>query len=71
MAMSDRDEFAKAALLGLITEPPWGDGGIATVHSWAKEYKGNDSCERFAFAAYKMADAMLAARTQNPEASHE
>ena len=69
MAMSDRDEFAKAALAALIAEPPWADGGVATIHAWAKDYKGSDPCGRFAFAAYKMADAMLAARTQNPEAA--
>ena len=47
-----------------VVEPPWGDGGTATVHSWSKGFKGSDSCDRFAFAAYAMADAMLEARTQ-------
>lgn len=57
-----RDYFAAKAMHALIVEPPWSDGGIATVHSWSKGFKGSEPCDRFAFAAYAMADAMLKAR---------
>lgn len=57
-----RDYFAAKAMHALIVEPPWSDGGIATVHSWSKGFKGSEPCDRFAFAAYEMADAMLKAR---------
>ena len=60
--MSLRDYFAAKAMHALVTEPPWGDGGSATVHSWSKDFHGGDSIARFAYAAYKMADAMLEAR---------
>ena len=43
-------------------EPPWGEGSSATVHAWSKGFHGDDPCERFALAAYRMADAMLAER---------
>ncbi len=62
--MTLRDYFAAKAMHALVVEPPWGDGGIASVHSWSKGFKGSDSCDRFAFAAYAMADAMLKARGQ-------
>ena len=61
-AIDLRDYFAAKAMHALMVEPPWGDGGTAMVHSWSKGFKGSDSCDRFAFAAYAMADAMLAAR---------
>jgi len=57
-----RDYFAAKAMHALIVEPPWSDGGIATVHSWSKGFKGSEPCDRFAFVAYAMADAMLKAR---------
>lgn len=60
--MTLRDYFAAKAMHALVVEPPWGDGGVASVHSWSKGFKGSDSCDRFAFAAYAMADAMLKAR---------
>ena len=60
--MTLRDYFAAKAMHALITEPPWGEGGAATVHAWSKDFRGNDPCALFAFAAYRMADAMLAVR---------
>ena len=62
--MTLRDYFAAKAMHALVVEPPWGDGGMASVHSWSKGFKGSESCDRFAFAAYAMADAMLKARGQ-------
>lgn len=62
--MTLRDYFAAKAMHALVVEPPWGDGGMASVHSWSKGFKGSESCDRFAFAAYAMADAMLKARRQ-------
>lgn len=62
--MTLRDYFAAKAMHALVVEPPWSDGGTASVHSWSKGFKGSDSCDRFAFAAYAMADAMLKARGQ-------
>lgn len=64
--MTLRDYFAAKAMHALVTEPPWGDGGIATVHSWSKDFHGGDAIARFAHASYKMADAMLAARKGTP-----
>lgn len=64
--MSLRDYFAAKAMHALVTEPPWGDGGVATVHSWSKDFHGGDPIARFAYAAYKMADAMLKAREAIP-----
>jgi hypothetical protein len=60
--MTLRDYFAAKALHALVVEPQWGEGGMATVRAWSADFTGSDSCARFAFAAYKMADAMLAAR---------
>lgn len=60
--MTLRDYFAAKAMHALVTEPPWGDGGIATVHSWSKDFQGDNALDRFAHAAYKMADAMIKAR---------
>lgn len=60
--MSLRDYFAAKAMHALVVEPPWSDGGIATVHSWSKDFQGDNALDRFAHAAYKMADAMIKAR---------
>lgn len=60
--MTLRDYFAAKAMHALVVEPPWHDGGIASVHSWSKDFHGGDPIARFAYAAYKMADAMLEAR---------
>jgi hypothetical protein len=60
--MTLRDYFAAKAMHALVVEPQWGEGGMATVRAWSADFTGSDSCARFAFAAYKMADAMLAAR---------
>lgn len=60
--MTLRDYFAAKAMQALITEPPWSEGSTASVHQFSTGYKGSDVCGRFAFAAYRMADAMLEAR---------
>lgn len=60
--MTLRDYFAAKAMHALIVEPHWGEGSSATVHAWSKGFHGDDPCERFALAAYRMADAMLAER---------
>ncbi|MGB3070944.1 MAG: hypothetical protein WBC18_20495 [Ottowia sp.] len=55
-----RDYFAAQAMAALIMEPPWMEGGVATVHALSGGFESTDDpCDRFAFAAYKMADAML------------
>ncbi len=69
IGMSLRDYFAAKAMHALVVEPPWNDGGIATVHSWSKDFHGGDPIARFAYAAYKMADAMLAMRESNADPS--
>ena len=40
--MSLRDYFAAKAMHALVVEPPWSDGGIATVHSWSKDFQGDN-----------------------------
>ena len=61
--MTLRDYFAAKAMHAMVTEPPWTqDGGTASVHHWSHGFKGVDPLDRFAFAAYRMADAMLKAR---------
>ena len=57
--MSLRDYFAAKALQAQLTAF-W---ALETHHGWSRD--------GIAQEAYSMADAMLAARTQNPEASHE
>ena len=63
--ISLRDYFAAKAMHALVTEPPWGDGGDATIHTWSAGFRGKDQLARFAYASYKMADAMLAMRESN------
>jgi len=59
-----RDEFAIQAMGALIAEPPWG-GSRSLVSSWAdRSGEGPGTPDRYAFAAYAMADAMLRARSK-------
>jgi hypothetical protein len=61
--MSLRDYFAAKAMHALVTEPKWSDYASACVQSWSEDFIAtNNPCDRFAFAAYQMADAMLKAR---------
>jgi hypothetical protein len=53
--MTLRDYFAAKAMAALIAEPP---GTIASRHCG----KSDDELTQFATVAYKMADAMIAAR---------
>ncbi|MBF5007629.1 hypothetical protein [Diaphorobacter caeni] len=63
MAMNDRDEFAKAALPAVLND---------ALRVLEREGFPDENWRvGIAQEAYKMADAMLAARAQNPEASHE
>ena len=64
-----REYFAAKAMHALVTEPPWGDGGNATIHTWSAGFHGKDPLARFAYASYKMADAMLAMRESNADPS--
>ncbi len=69
--ISLRDYFAAKAMHALITEPPWGDGGNASIHTWSAGFLGKDPLARFAYASYKMADAMLAMRESNAKLNGE
>lgn len=55
-----RDYFAAKALVGLIAEPQWREGGYSLVYVLGSQTK--DDAENYATAAYKLADAMLKAR---------
>ena len=57
-----RDYFAAKAMHALIVEPPWGEGSSSTLLACTKDFCGDEPCGRFALAAYRMADAMLAER---------
>ena len=54
-----RDEFAKAALIGLIAEGPL-EGWESLITSIGESNLDEASC--YANAAYKLADAMMKAR---------
>lgn len=60
--ISLRDYFAAKAMHALATEPPWGDEGNSLIHTWSAGFLGKDPLAQFAYASYKMADAMLAMR---------
>ena len=60
--MTLRDYFAAKAMASLICEPPFGDGN-PTVFAWTKT-DVVEGVDRFALAAYRMADAMLRARKE-------
>lgn len=62
--MTLRDYFAAKAMAALVMEPPWSEGGTASVHVWSEGFHGTDHLDRFAFAAYKMADSMLKERAK-------
>jgi hypothetical protein len=58
--MTLRDYFAAKAMLGLIAEPQWREGGYSLVYILGPQTK--DDAENYAVAAYRLADAMLKAR---------
>lgn len=60
-----RDEFAMQAMHALISEPPW-DGESRSLASLWSDGSGTNpgTPDRYAFAAYAMADAMLKARSK-------
>lgn len=58
-----RDYFAAKAMHALIVEPPCTQGEpTAAVNIWGQDYTGAPNCEKYAFVAYRVADAMLKAR---------
>lgn len=60
--MTLRDYFAAKAMAALITEPPWSaEGSEAVVVRLAAKHTA-DEAERYATAAYRIANAMLKAR---------
>ena len=61
--MTLRDYFAAKAMAALIVEPPWYVGSEAVVSRLAADHTA-DEAERYATAAYRIADAMLKARGQ-------
>lgn len=58
--MTLRDKFADSALVALVTEPPW--TGTIPLLSQLTPDSHEVIEDRYAKAAYKMADAMLRAR---------
>lgn len=60
--MSLREYFAAKALVALITEPPWGENH-ALVSVLGADFRGS-SADRYAYASYVLADAMLRARSK-------
>lgn len=58
--MTLRDYFAAKALVGLIAEPQWREGGHSLAYAIGPQTK--DDAANYAAAAYKLADAMLKAR---------
>jgi len=58
--MTLRDYFAAKALLALITEPQFGENSRPIIARIGNE--GLYECDNYAFAAYKLADAMIAER---------
>lgn len=63
--MTLRDHFAGLAMHALIAEPVV-PGCAATVLQFAEDGPIRGGPDRYAFAAYKMADAMLRARQFPP-----
>lgn len=59
-----RDLFAGLALLGLITEPPWNEGGSVLANILGQEVDDTNIPGRYACAAYALADAMIREREQ-------
>jgi hypothetical protein len=63
--MTLRDYFAAKAMAALISEPICHDGGTPCVLIFSKGAEA-DGPDRFAIAAYKIADAMLRFREVQP-----
>ncbi|MEW6316261.1 MAG: hypothetical protein AB1670_07695 [Pseudomonadota bacterium] len=59
-----RDYFAAKAMQGLLAEPMWEEDSTAQVLVLTRDTVFTNPADRFASAAYKLADAMLAARTK-------
>jgi hypothetical protein len=62
LGMTLRDYFAAKAMVGLIAEPQWREGGYSLAYVIGPQT--GDDAANFAAAAYKLADAMLKAREQ-------
>ena len=62
--MSLRDWFAAKAMQGLLAEPMWEEDSTAQVLVLTRDTVFTNPADRFASAAYTLADAMLAARTK-------
>lgn len=62
--MTLRDYFAAKAMAALIMEPPFAEGEKPAVAVWDDRDNGQPGLERFAYVAYRVADAMLAARAK-------
>lgn len=62
--MTLRDYFAAKAMQGLLAEPMWEEDSTAQVLVLTRDTVFTNPADRFASAAYKLADAMLAARTK-------
>jgi hypothetical protein len=61
MGMTMRDYFAAKAMAALIMEPPFCEGESPAVTVWDNRDDGQPGLERFAYVAYRVADAMIAA----------
>jgi hypothetical protein len=66
--MTLRDYFAAKALIGLMAEPQWSNGGelcmVGRIASTGDLTKEGNEAKQFAVAAYILADAMLAERNR-------
>lgn len=62
--MSLLDHFAGLAMAALIAEPPWAEGSTSVA---SRLGTGDTEEDRFATAAYRIADAMLRARAATQE----
>ena len=65
--MSLRDYFAAMAMAALIAEPMWEEGSKSLATALT-EGDGSLGLTRYARAAYKIADAMLAERERTDDA---
>lgn len=63
--MNLRDHFAANALQGLLAEPMWEEDSTAQVLVLTRDTAFASPAERFASAAYQIADAMLAERERH------
>ena len=62
--MTLRDYFAAKAMAALIMEPPFSEGESPAVAVWDDRDDGQPGLEGVAYVAYRVADAMLAARAK-------